>query len=436
MTIIARYDFNETGGPYIQDSAPDNGNQLGWFMGSSYSENGRLILDGKSGFGKIYTDESFQLGRGTLEFQFSSASQNGIQTLVSRDSIDNTAGSFRTELMPDGTIRTTHRNETDTFVLESPAGFVGVGDEIRVTYSWDQGGAGGQANFVNLTTGATFSAPVPGGLGLDMGSVNQQWFFGAGQQHVSPGGLQNIDQYFHGTFSYVQVSDTVDNCPVVPCFTAGTLISTPNGRIPVELLKAGDRIITRDHGVQSLIWVGHRHLDAIDLSANPSLQPVMIRNGALGHGLPDRDLLVSPNHQMLIYQPRNQLHFSQTEVLVAAKFLVNGETILATPQSDVTYVHILFGQHELVLANGSWSESFCPGAYILAHIGKAQRDEIVSLFPELAQGAPDPGLQPARLSLTRYEAGLIAPGPGATRSHNIFPIAAKLREQSPLRPSE
>ena len=36
---------------------------------------------------------------------------------------------------------------------------------------------------------------------------------------------------------------------VIPCFTPGTMIATPKGEVPVETLKAGDKIITRDNAM-------------------------------------------------------------------------------------------------------------------------------------------------------------------------------------------
>ncbi len=49
----------------------------------------------------------------------------------------------------------------------------------------------------------------------------------------------------------------------------------------------------------------------------------------------------------------------------------------------VEYVHFLCDNHEVVLANGAWSESFQPGEYSMGSIDRAQRDEIYDLFPEL-----------------------------------------------------
>ncbi|MCG6901560.1 MAG: Hint domain-containing protein, partial [Rhodobacter sp.] len=109
---------------------------------------------------------------------------------------------------------------------------------------------------------------------------------------------------------------------LVICFTPGTAIATPRGEVAVQDLKVGDRVITRDDGVQDIHWIGHKKVSAGELVADPKLRPVLIRKGALGNGLPERDMMVSPNHRMLIANSRTQMLFDEREVLVAAKHLV------------------------------------------------------------------------------------------------------------------
>src|SRR5690606_23699943 len=109
------------------------------------------------------------------------------------------------------------------------------------------------------------------------------------------------------------------------------------------------------------------------------LQPILIKQGALGHGLPERDMMVSPNHRLLIASDRTQLYFDEHEVLVAAKHLVGSEGIHAVEAIGVTYLHFLFDRHEVVLSNGAWTESFQPGDRTLKGMGNAQRHEIFQL---------------------------------------------------------
>lgn len=193
----------------------------------------------------------------------------------------------------------------------------------------------------------------------------------------------------------------------IPCFTPGTRIATPSGERPVEELQVGDRVHTRDNGIQTIVWAGQKTVSRASLAVAPQLRPVRIRAGALGNGLPERDMLVSPNHRMLIVSELAELYFEQSEVLVAARHLTTRAGINVVNVPGITYVHIMFANHEVVLADGAWSESFQPGDQTLAGVGEAQRQEIFALFPELDT---DKGLQSysaARRSLKRQEASLL-----------------------------
>lgn len=194
---------------------------------------------------------------------------------------------------------------------------------------------------------------------------------------------------------------------VVPCFTPGTSIATPRGERLVEELKVGDRIITRDNGIQEIRWVGTRPITSREMEAVPHLRPILIRAGALGNGLPERDMMVSPNHRILVSNDRTQLYFEESEVLAAAKHLVGAPGIASANVSQTTYIHFMFDRHEVVLSNGAWTESFQPGDLTLKGIGAAQRNEILELFPELQTTGGINAYQAARKSLKKHEARLI-----------------------------
>lgn len=194
---------------------------------------------------------------------------------------------------------------------------------------------------------------------------------------------------------------------IVPCFTPGTTIATPRGEIPVEDLKVGDRVVTRDNGLQTIRWVGRRALNYAELGAAPHLRPVLIEKGALGEGLPERDMLVSPNHRILVASDRTALFFEEHEVLVAAKHVTAARGVRPVDVLGVTYVHFLCDRHEVVLANGAWTESFQPGDLTLGAMGNAQRGEIFELFPELREKNGRAGWRAARRTLRRHEAMLL-----------------------------
>lgn len=195
---------------------------------------------------------------------------------------------------------------------------------------------------------------------------------------------------------------------IVICFTPGTLIATPKGEVPVESLREGDKVVTRDNGIQEIRWTGHRDMGWQDFAAHPHLRPVLIRQGSLGNGLPERDMMVSPNHRMLVANDRTALYFDEHEVLVSAKHLVGGKGIQTVDAVSTTYIHFLFDRHEVVLSNGAWAESFQPGDYSLKGLGNSQRNEIYDLFPELKTEVGIEGYAAARKVLKKHEALLIA----------------------------
>jgi len=224
----------------------------------------------------------------------------------------------------------------------------------------------------------------------------------------APGFHGQIRLYSPDTEQWANVNFT-DIERVIPCFTPGTMILTAEGERPVESLRPGDRIITRDDGIQKLRWVGRRTLSGEEVSADDSLRPVRIAAGALGQGLPERDMEVSPQHRMLIAGSDAALFFETPEVLAAACHLVDRPGIArAEPGRPVTYIHLMFDRHELVLSNGSWSESFQPGDHSLAGLDTPQRAELLALFPELAEAEGRAGYGAARRVLKRHEAALLA----------------------------
>ena len=175
--------------------------------------------------------------------------------------------------------------------------------------------------------------------------------------------------------------------PIVICFAAGTMIATPDGEVPVEQLCVGDELCTWDGDIVPIRWIGRRHLSWWDLAVNPQLRPVRIFAGALGGGMPRTDLVVSPQHRVLIEGPKIDLWFGTSRVLVAAKSLVDGGRAQFESQVDqVTYFHLLLDGHQILSANGAPAESLLLGDQARAALGQAQIREVEQIFPELAAG--------------------------------------------------
>lgn len=184
----------------------------------------------------------------------------------------------------------------------------------------------------------------------------------------------------------------------IACFTRDTMIETEHGDRPIQDIWVGDRVRTLDHGLQVVRWIGSR-----SVPGKAAFAPIRIRKGALGN---TRDLFVSPQHRMLISGRRAELLFSEKQVLVPAKALVNDRTIMRCELEMAHYIHMLFDRHEIIFAEGSPSESFYLSDLSLSTQDEAQRDELIHLFPQLCDR--DAPTQPtARMVLKSHEAAVL-----------------------------
>ncbi len=147
------------------------------------------------------------------------------------------------------------------------------------------------------------------------------------------------------------------------CLAGGTLIAAETGSRRIETLAPGDLILTRDHGLQPLRWLGMRRVSLCRQLSDPAAPPVRIRSGALGPGRPDRDLLLSQQHRVLIRSVIARRMFGSSEVLVAAKKLTGFPGIgLAPATRSLQYFHLAFDQHEIIFAGGLPVESLLLGS--------------------------------------------------------------------------
>jgi hypothetical protein len=141
---------------------------------------------------------------------------------------------------------------------------------------------------------------------------------------------------------------TINQNPFTVCFLAGTRIATPAGEVAVEALAIGDRVLTADGRAAPVRWVGVQTV--VSVFADPLRSfPICISAGALGEGLPVRDLLVSPDHALML-----------DGALVQAGALVNGTTIVRETEMPerFTYFHVELEDHSLILAEGVPAETF------------------------------------------------------------------------------
>jgi hypothetical protein len=244
----------------------------------------------------------------------------------------------------------------------------------------ENGNAGDSLDFTGLTNVQLVTGPVDDGTGSLSGTVS----------------YENID----GETITVNFSE-IENLSGVPCFVRGTRIATARGEVPIEDLRVDDRVITRDNGLQRVRWIGSRKVAGFG-----KLAPVRILSGALGTS--DRDLWLSPNHRILRTGWDLDLLFETNEVLVAGKHLLQHDGIQQCQVASVEYFHVLFDQHQVILSNGLWTESFHPGQEGMAAFDEDVRAEILAIFPELSEehGLNNYG-SPARSVLKAYEAELL-----------------------------
>lgn len=170
----------------------------------------------------------------------------------------------------------------------------------------------------------------------------------------------------------------------------GTRLMTDRGDVPVEGLQPGDRMLTRDNGFQPVLWAGRleaaKAAGAVHLPADPS---------GLGH--PSESLTLSGDHRVLLASPLAEAMFFAHEVLVPARCLGAARPVAAMQAKAMGgALHVLFAQHQIVLAQGLWIESLLAGP-----------EEMCALPPALAADmAACPG-QSARLCLNDAEARML-----------------------------
>lgn len=180
------------------------------------------------------------------------------------------------------------------------------------------------------------------------------------------------------------VNGTPDpDSPGPVCFVSGTQILTAKGPRAIEDPANGDQIVTRDRGLQPLRWIGKAKQSRAALSTRAALRPIRINQGALGPDLPKRDLLVSPQHRILVRSRIAARMFGPGGVLVPAHKLLPLPGVTRLGADPVTYYHLLFDHHEIIFAEDCESESLFLGPMARDTLGADALEEIALIFPDL-----------------------------------------------------
>ena len=216
---------------------------------------------------------------------------------------------------------------------------------------------------------------------------------------------------------------TVSIAPgVVPCFVAGTLIRTLHGEMPVEDLRVGDMVVNRHGRPRPITWIGSRYLSGRQLTAAPNLAPIRIQKDAFGPGRPYADLLVSPQHRVMVEGWCTELLVGQDAALAHAVHLVDGRRITKEEtDAGVHYWHFCLQDHDIVWSNGLCSETLLVGRMAVRAYDAQSAAELMVLFPELFSGRKHSWPKACLPVAARHEARAIARtmARGSTRTETV-----------------
>ncbi|WP_296428403.1 Hint domain-containing protein [Yoonia sp.] len=133
-------------------------------------------------------------------------------------------------------------------------------------------------------------------------------------------------------------------------FAKGTHITMADGQMRlIETLQPGDLVLTRDQGKQPIRWIGKA-----TLRASGAFAPVVITKGALHN---ENDLVLRAEHRLFVYQRADHLGAGRAEVLVKARHLVDGDTVVCREGGFVEYFQLVFDAHHIIFAEGISAES-------------------------------------------------------------------------------
>jgi len=181
--------------------------------------------------------------------------------------------------------------------------------------------------------------------------------------------LNMTGSFASADFSYIGDGGSgTDITVTATCYAAGTRICTTRGEVAVEHLREGDLVLTVSGRTQPISWIGHRH---VNFQSHPNRQrilPVRIAAHAFGQGMPERDLLLSPDHAVFV-----------EDVLIPIRHLINGGSIAQIECDTITYYHIELPRHDVLLADGMPAESYLEAG---ARGAFANVDGVIQLHPD------------------------------------------------------
>jgi len=156
-------------------------------------------------------------------------------------------------------------------------------------------------------------------------------------------------------------------------FSRDTHITMASGeQRRIEDLRVGDMVLTRDDGPQQVRWIGQSTVRAVGEFA-----PIRIKAGALHN---ENDLFVSPDHRLFIYQRSDALGAGRSELLVRARYLVNGDSVVQQDGGFIDYFQLLFDHHQIIYAEGIAAETLLVDTRTRAALPKDLREALADLL--------------------------------------------------------
>jgi hypothetical protein len=278
--------------------------------------------------------------------------------------------------------------ESKSSTLAGTVTFIGTGGSIVVVNA-SSSGDGDQAAIAGFAAGDSISV-TSSAIGSNGATLSFTPIAGGTETQVTLNGSTASETFiFDGALSSANLAvNTNGNYDIIAepaCFCAGTNIRTPNGDAPVETLKIGDMVMTAAGEAVPVRWIGISTVST--RFADPlRVMPVRIRAGALAENVPERDLLVSPDHAMLL-----------GGILLQAGALVNGNSITreAHMPEIFTYYHVELANHELILAEGAPTETFVDNVDRMAFDNWAEHQALYGSEAEIVE-MPYPRVRSAR----------------------------------------
>ena len=121
--------------------------------------------------------------------------------------------------------------------------------------------------------------------------------------------------------------------PLHAGIVAGSIIFTAEGEIPVEYLSPGDKVVTRDSGMVTLLDTFVHRISA---------QAVAIKAGSLGHTRPDHNVIIPAEQNILVRGWRARSMFGKAQTIVQAEDLIDGEFNNDVGARDLHLMHLTF----------------------------------------------------------------------------------------------